>query len=514
MHEKVLLSQKMRVMPIGKLLISMSVPAILSMLVQALYNVVDTLFVSRYDASFGVKALGVAFPLQMLIIAFAMGIGVGANAQISKKLGEGKVDEANQYAKTGAFLAVVAAIVFVVLGLTVVKPFVSMYTSNEQVAKMSSSYLTVVMCLSAGSFVEIVCSKILQATGNMKVPMISQMIGAVTNIILDPLFIFGYGFFPRLGITGAAVATVIGQFLACAFVVTVMFAKKHDVSISPRGLKLKWSTIAGICTIGLPTTVMNAIASVTTASLNLILKPYANGIDILAIYFKVQSFVFMPVFGLTQGLLPILSYNYGYGDKKRFINAYKLALVIAVGFMSIGILLFMFGAPLFMKLFNMSGSAIGEGATALRVICICFLPAAFGITMTTTYQSLGKGVTSLIMSLCRQLALLIPIALLLNHFLGMVGVWASYPVAEIIVASIFVPYGLHVYKVKFRAVEENKSKHLGDQDATSSDEEVPLQDVVATVDTSPAINDASESDVSLDSESSLNVETDIKTDAK
>lgn len=447
-------SLKMRTKPVGKLLLTMSLPAILSMLIQALYNVVDTIFVAQYCGNDGITALSLAMPLQMLIIAFAIGIGVGANAQIAKNLGEGKVEKANALAKTGVFMAIVMSLVFVVLGLTISKPFMSIFSKNEAVVKMGSQYLMVVVSLSFGSFIEITCSKIMQSTGNMRIPMISQLIGAVTNIVLDPLLIFGFGIFPELGVLGAAIATVIGQVFAMTFVLIMFFVRKHDVSISPRGFKLRKENVLGICIIGFPVMVMNAVASVTTTIMNGIVGRYEDGVAVLGIYFKLQSFVFMPVFGLTQGAMPILSYNYGAKNKKRFVKAFWLSIAAALSMMVIGFMLFQIFPRQLLLLFNAKGALMDEGVYALRVISYCFIPAAFGIVMTTTIQALGKGLPSLIMSLMRQLVLLIPIAALLGFWFGIKGIWFCYPISEALVFLAFLPVTLLSIKRKFAGMPD------------------------------------------------------------
>jgi len=445
-------SKKMREQPIGKLLLSMSLPAMFSMLVQALYNVVDTMFVSSYDKTNGLTALSVAFPMQMFFMAFAIGIGVGTNVQIAKKLGEDRQKDASHTAQTGIVMALIMAVVTIILGLTVVKPFVRAYSDSPEVNDMAVTYLTIVMCLSFGMFVEICCSKILQSTGNMKAPMVSQLIGAITNIILDPIFIFDWGL--GLGVAGAALATVSGQLLAMCYVLTVMFKKKQDVSISLRGFRPKKHVFLEIMVVGLPTTIMNAMGSITTSTLNLIIKKHVGYIAILGAYFKLNSFVFMPVFGLTQGALPIMSYNYGYGDKKRFFKTFRLSVCISFGIMLAGTLLFQICPELLLKIFSLPNELMGAGAGALRKISLSFVPAAITIVMVTAFQSLTKGVNSLLMSLLRQLGFLIPCAFVLDKFVSGSAVWFCYPIAEVMVLVIFLPILLYSVKKMFRFKNE------------------------------------------------------------
>ncbi|MHB8063369.1 MAG: MATE family efflux transporter, partial [Ruminiclostridium sp.] len=337
MERDILKSEKMGTMPIGRLLASMSVPAMMSMLVQSLYNVVDSFFVSKLGKE-AFEAVSIAFPMQILVIAFAVGVGIGTNSLIARKLGEGKLDEATITARTGLFLAIVNAAIFVVIGLVFSGPFISMFSDNSKVISLGTTYLTIVTACSAGMFIEILCSKTLQATGNMTIPMISQLIGASINIILNPILIFGLFGFPKLGIAGSAIATITGQLTAMTYVITMFRVKSHDIHLTLRGLKVKKENVIDIYKVGAPTIVMNAIASVTTTSLNAILMSFSeSAISILGIYFKLQSFVFMPVFGLTQGAMPIMGYNFGANKKKRFYHTFYLSLSVAIGIMAIGL---------------------------------------------------------------------------------------------------------------------------------------------------------------------------------
>lgn len=458
-------SRKMREQPIGKLLLNMSLPAILSMLVQALYNVVDSIFVANYskNAGFGdagITALSAVFPMQMLTMALAIGIGVGTNVQIAKRLGEGRNEDASAVARTGVFMAACGAVIAVILGLTASRPFaVAFAKGDKQVEDMAATYLTIVTAVSVGMFIEITLSKTLQATGNMKVPMISQLIGAITNIILDPLLIFGIGFFPTMGVRGAAIATVTGQICAMIFVIIMFIVKKHDVSLDFRKFRLRKENVSAICIIGLPTTVMNAVGGFTTLILNLFLNMISDsGVAILGVYFKLQSFIFMPVFGLMQGLMPILSYNYGYGDKKRFVHAYKLAQITSAIIMAVGLVLFQVLPRLLMGMFLSDPQAMSDGIFALRIISISFLPAAFGICMTNVMQAFGKGLTSLIMSLLRQVVLLIPLGALLAFTMGLNGFWFTYPIAEMVVFGVFLPYTIVTINKKFKGVTPLEDK--------------------------------------------------------
>lgn len=428
-----LTSDKMRDMKVVKLLLNMSVPAIISMFVMSLYNIVDSVFVARYNPK-ALDALSIVFPMQQLLIAFAVGIGVGTNAYVSRKLGQKKYEDATLTAQTGMFMALCASVIFVILGLTVSRPFVSTFTDDPETIEMGTVYLTVVTCLAVGGFVDTICSRTLQATGNMKIPMITQLVGAIVNIAFDPIFIFVC----NLGVLGAAIATVLGQFCAMAIGLCAFRFRKHDVTVFfNRKFRLKAATVKGIVKIAVPTVVMNAVAAFVTTILNLILRAYEAAITVLGIYFKLQSFVFMPVFGLNQGALPIMSYNYGAKNRARFLETYKWSLIFALSIMSLGLIIFQSMPSLLMSLFSAEGALMETGIFALRIISICFIFAAFGIMSTTMIQALRFGTMSMIVSLLRQVVLLIPFAILFSHLFGVQGVWFAFPASEVIVASIF-----------------------------------------------------------------------------
>lgn len=446
MQKDNLKSEKMGTVPVGRLLAGMSLPAMLSMFVQSLYNVIDSFFVAKLGGN-AFTAISIAFPMQMLVLAFAIGVGIGTNSLIARKLGEGKIDEATVTARTGLFLAIVNAVIFVFIGLIFSKPFISMFSENQEVISMGTTYLTIVTAVSAGMFIEILCSKTLQATGNMMIPMVSQLIGAVTNIILDPVMIFGLIGFPKLGISGAAIATVIGQLTAMTYVLIMFKVKSHDIHLTLKGLKLKKENVLNIYKVGAPTIVMNAIGSVTTTGLNAILMSFSEtAIAVLGIYFKLQSFVFMPVFGLTQGAMPIMGYNFGANKKKRFYKTFYLSLTVTIIIMSLGLLMFQLIPGQLLSIF---GQRSDIGIYALKTISLCFLPAAFGIIITTMFQSVGHGMKSLVMSLLRQLVFILPGAFLFGKIFGLNGVWYCYPFAELFCVLIFTPIGFKVIREEF-----------------------------------------------------------------
>ncbi|MBP5307987.1 MAG: MATE family efflux transporter [Clostridia bacterium] len=439
-------SEKMGVMPVGKLIFVMSVPAMISMLVQALYNVVDSMFVSAIggvEAERALDAVSIAFPFQLLNMAFALGIAVGANSLIARHLGEGDGYSASKVASTGMVVSLAHCVVFMILGATAVRPVARLFTSDGQTVDMVVSYLSVCLIFSFGLYVEVFVNKVNQAMSRMTIPMISQLIGAITNIILDPVFIFVFG----LGVTGAAVATVTGQIFAMIFTVIVYAVKKSEVSILPKYVRMKGRTIASIYKIGLPTIILNAIGSFTIMTMNGILSFFKSkyGITILGVYFKVQSFVFMPCFGLNQGILPILAYNYGANKKDRFDKTFRIALTVALIIMAVGFVLFQTVSGYILSAFgSISANAEmhAQAVSAFRIISVSFLPAALSVITITMFQSIGRGVSSMLMAVLRQVGVLIPAALVLCVLYGVNAVWWAYPIAEIAVIAVFFPIAL------------------------------------------------------------------------
>lgn len=488
LQEEHLQSDKMRNTKIGKLLLTMSLPAIFSMLVQALYNIVDSIFLTGINyiadgytgndiGADSFSAVSIVMPMTMLVVAIGIGIGVGANAYIARKLGEGNKENANKCAKTALIMAFCAWAVMIILAFTVSKPFVSAFVEEKPdvdvnyVINQGSLYLTIYMALSGGVIIDITLARILQATGNMKIPMITQLVGALTNIALDALFILAF----KWGVLGAILATVIGQWAAAGIDLIVFFTKKQDVSISLKGFKPSRHYFFRIAKIGAPALIMNAMSSVITIIMNVMLKKYDNGINILSAYFKVQSFVFMPVFGLMQGTMPILSYNYGANEKKRFNDTFKLALFIALGVMVVGTLLFQLCPEALMSIFKSKMPSanqsieefeaknalfVKEGAYAFRCISIAFIPAAFSILIINMLQSINCPISSLLMSLSRQLIFLIPAAILFNHLWKMNGIWFCYPFAEILSVIVYLPFAIRDYKKQFKYKAQQYEQHL------------------------------------------------------
>lgn len=450
-------AEKMGTMPVGKLLATMALPAMCSMLVQSLYNVVDSIFVARISED-ALTAVSLAFPMQMLILAFSLGASVGTNSLIARRLGEGRQKDASDAANNGLFIAGIISILFMILGLFFVRPFLSLFPADPATTEMAVQYLRIVMIFSFGMHIAGMGEKILQSTGNMIIPMISQLVGAVVNIILDPIMIFGLLGFPALGVAGAAIATVIGQMMAMTYVLIMLAVRSHDVHITFRHFRPNPVAIRDIIAVGLPVMVMNAIGSFTTTFMNKILIGFSStAVAVMGVYFKLQSFVFMPVFGLTQGAMPIMGYNFGANNRNRFIKTLKLSLLTAGVIMTLGTLLFWtFPEPL-LRLFDAGEQMLEIGTVALRAVSLSFIGAAAGIILSTMFQSMGHGFLSLCMSLLRQLIVILPAAWILGRVFGLSGVWFAYPIAEYVCIAVFIPLALVTVRREF-AVREGKGE--------------------------------------------------------
>jgi len=441
-------SEKMRSMPMTKLLFDMSLPAVFSMLVLSLYNIVDSIFVARYDAK-ALTAVSIAFPMQQLMIAFAVGIAVGTSAYVSRKLGQRKQEKAVIAAQTGMVLALIGGAVFAIVGVFASRPFVAAFTNDEQTIKYGYTYLSIVIGLAIGNFLDVLLLRTLQATGNVRMPMLTQALGAATNCVLDPIFIFVF----KWGVAGAAIATVFGQFLSMTINLTYFRLKKQEVTVFlSKDFRVKKSTLKGIMKIGLPVVIMNSVAAFVIVILNSILKDEA-AITVLGVYFKLQSFVFMTTFGVAQGMLPVLSYNFGAKNRARFVEAYKKSLMFALAIMSVGVLLFQLIPAQLLKMFNADATILSYGKPALRILSICFLFAAVNIISTTVLQALRLGALSMLISLMRQLILLIPSALILSYFFGISGVWFSYPIGEVMVFAAFLIFMRMILNKQFGKAE-------------------------------------------------------------
>lgn len=424
--------------PLSPLLLSLAIPMMISMLVQALYNVVDSIFVSYINEA-ALSAVSLAFPIQNLLIAFAVGTAVGVNAYLSKNLGEGNHEEANRAAANGLFLAVCSAIGFLIFGLFGAKAFIHAQTTDPLIARYGTEYLTICTVFSLGCCVQCMMEKILVSTGRSTFAMTTQLIGAVTNIVLDPVFIFGLFGVPRLEAAGAAVATVIGQFVGAAAALTLHFLYNKDVHISLRGFRPNGRTIRRIYQVGIPSIAMNAIGSVMTFGMNAILIAYSStAVAVFGVYFKLQSFVFMPVFGLNNGMVPIVSYNYGARKPDRILGTMRLAAIYAVSIMVVGFLAGQFLPGVMLSIFNASPDMLNLGTVALRIISISFLMAGFNVISSAYFQALGHGVLALWVSIIRQLVVLLPTAWLLSLAGRVELVWWAFPIAEVVALTLCV----------------------------------------------------------------------------
>ena len=433
---------KMGTMPIGKLLFNMSLPMMISMLVQALYNIVDSIFVSKLSEN-ALTAVSLAFPLQTLLIAVATGTGVGMNALLSRFLGERKFKEVNKIAANAAFLYLLSYIVFFILGFTIVKPFYASQIkgADVEIMDMGIDYLRTVMIFSFGLFTQIYFERLLTSTGKTIFSMTSQLCGAVTNIILDPIMIFGLLGCPKMGVTGAAAATVIGQCVAAVVAFTCNHKFNHEIKLSFKGFRPNGKIIGTIYAIGIPSIIMQSIGSVMTYSMNRILITFSStATAVFGVYFKLQSFFFMPLFGLNNGITPIIAYNYGAQNRKRMTKTIKLSLITAFCLTFVGFVCFEGIPQVLLGMFNASKDMLKIGVPALRIIGIHYLIAWFCIICGTIFQALGKAVFSMIVSIMRQLVVLIPAAYILSKLGGLHAVWWSFPIAEIVSLAVSLTF--------------------------------------------------------------------------
>ena len=452
---------KMGTMPVNKLLITMSLPMMISMLVQALYNVVDSIFVSRINEN-ALTAVSLAFPLQTLMIAVAGGTCVGINAVLSKALGEKDQERANNTAVSGIVLMAFSYVLFLLIGLFVTRPFYLSQTDDAQIVAFGVQYLSIVCSCSFGLFAQFVFERLLQSTGRTFYIMITQGTGAIINIILDPIFIFGLFGMPEMGVAGAAVATVMGQTIAGTIALIVNFKKNEDIHIRFKGLRLEREVVGQIYKIGVPSMIMQAIGSVMTYGMNLILISFTpTATAVFGVYFKLQSFIFMPVFGLNNGLVPILAYNYGAGRIDRFIQAMKCAILYAVCIMAVGVVVFQTMPAVLLGFFEASDEMLRIGVPALRIICISFLPAAFGIVCGTAFQALGNAVYSMFVSIARQLVVLLPAAFLLSLSGEVTYVWWAFPIAEVMSLAMTVIFLIRVNSKVIRHIGEETEERAG-----------------------------------------------------
>ena len=432
-HNQMTHENKMGTMPVRKLLISMAWPAILSMTINAMYNVVDSIFVSRIGED-ALTAVSLVNPIQMMIIAISVGSGVGINSLIARRLGAKNQEAADKAASTSIRIGLFNYLIFFVIGVFFAKPFISGYAEEGTfIFEFACQYLQIVCIGSLFLNIQVVLEKVLQSTGNMVAPMKCSLTGAIVNVILDPILIFGLFGMPQMGVAGAALATIIGQMCGMIMGVSIVLRGEHLVNIKIRGFKMDWKIVADIYKVGLPSIVMQSIASVMIIFYNMILVAYSTtAVAVLGIYFRIQSFVFMPVFGLNQGAMPILGYNYGARNKDRLMKTYKEAFKVALIVMAAGTVLFQAIPAQLLLIFDASEEMLRIGVPALRLISLCFIPAAFGIITGTLFQGTGHGVLSLYASVIRQLVGILPLAYILIKIGGVTLSWLAFPLAEIL----------------------------------------------------------------------------------
>lgn len=447
---------KMGVLPIGRLLTNMAVPMMISMLVQACYNVVDSVFVAQISEN-ALTAVSLAFPFQNLMIAVASGTGVGVNALLSRSLGEKNFALADQTAENGVFLSLLSYLAVLVLSLTLAQPFMAIQIDDPEIISYGVSYLRLVGGLSVGMFAAIMLERLLQSTGRTFYTMITQGLGAVINIVLDPLMIFGIGPFPEMGVAGAALATVIGQCVGA--VLALYYNIRHNPEIHPRlrGFRPNGAVIRRIYAVGVPSILLSSIGSVMTFGMNQILTSFTStATAVFGIYFKVQSFAFMPIFGLNNGMVPIVSYNLGAQKKKRLVGTVKFAFLLALCIMIAGFLVFQLLPAPILRLFDASDTMLSIGVPALRIISISFLLASGSIISISTLQALGKGVQSMTISFTRQLIVLLPVAWLLSLRGTLESIWWAFPIAEVVTLALSVFLLAHAYRTLVKPMPDEE----------------------------------------------------------
>ena len=441
-------------MPVNKLLVSMSLPMMISMLVQALYNIVDSYFVAKISEN-ALSAVSLAFPIQTLMIAILGGSSVGLGTVLSHSLGEKKFKKVTEVANHGIFITIIIYLIFVLIGIFAIKPFFASQTKDTEILNFGMDYLQLICIGSVGLCGQFLFERLLQSTGKTFYTMITQATGAIINIILDPIFIFGLFGLPKLGVMGAAVATIIGQICAFLFAFYLNHKKNSEVKINLKGFSPSPYLIGQIYKIGFPSIIMQSIGSIMVYGMNQILMSFTStATAVFGVYFKLQSFIFMPIFGLNNGMLPIMAYNYGARKKSRLISAIKLGMVYAISLMAVGFIAFQVLPRQLLNIFDASEQMLSIGIPALRIISLHFLLAGFNIIALSTCQALGKAVYSMITSICRQLVVLLPAAYILSRFGDVNYVWWSFPIAEVVALIITAGFLIKTYKENIKPIQD------------------------------------------------------------
>ncbi|MCI8815198.1 MAG: MATE family efflux transporter [Lachnospiraceae bacterium] len=448
MEETIQQENKMGIMPIPKLLMGMSLPMMLSMMIQALYNVVDSVFVAQINEN-ALTAVSLVFPVQNLMIAIAVGLCVGVNALLSRNLGEKDFDGANAAARNGIFLSLLCYVMFAIVSASLSDLFLRVQTSDVQIREYGTTYMRIISVCCIGVYMQLMMERLLQSTGRTFLTMITQSVGAIINLIMDPILIFGLLGFPKMGVAGAALATIFGQLVAMGLAVFMNIKWNPDVNISMKRFRPDKKILGKILAVGIPTTVVQAIGSVMTFGFNKILLMFTpTATAVFGVYFKLNSFIFMPVFGLNNGMVPIIAYNYGARKKKRIVDTIRLSVIAAVCLMVIGLIVFMTIPGLLLSMFNASEDMLAIGIPALRIICPSFLFAGYCIVIGSVFQALGNGIYSLWVSLARQLFVLLPSAYILAVTFGLDYVWWSYPIAEVASVALTTILFRKIYRQK------------------------------------------------------------------
>jgi len=456
MTQEVQRENKMGTMPIPKLLFSMSAPLVISMLIQALYNIVDSAYVAQLNEN-ALTAVSMAFPVQNLMVAVATGTGVGINALLSRSLGEKKFERANQAAKNGIFLFLMSYVFFAILGAFGSRLFFEAQTSDPEIILYGTQYTFVVTVFSFGLFMAIVTERLLQATGLTIYHMYTQGLGAIINIVLDPILIFGLYGFPRLEVIGAAVATVIGQICSMSLGIFFNIRKNKEINVNMKGFRPDGNIIKRIYSVGVPSILMASISSVMVFGMNQILMIFSStAVTVFGVYYKLQSFIFMPIFGLNNGMVPVVAYNYGARNKKRIMRTIGLSIASAVTIMLLGLLAFQFFTPQLLGIFEASEEMLAIGVPALKIISLSFLFAGYCIVVSSVFQALGNGVYSLVISVTRQLVVILPVAYILAKLFGLEAVWWSLAVAEVVSVIMCSLFFRRIYKAKIKPLVRNE----------------------------------------------------------